>query len=124
MKTLALAASLLAVALAGCTGAADTDAVYQVPPMEGGKYVIQMTNGLKFLPEYVEVPVGATVLWKNMGGAHNVVPRDDAWTPGPVDTGDFEITVTEVMLGEHAYYCQPHEAMGMEGVLRVVPADG
>ena len=36
---------------------------------------------------------------------------------------DFEVTVTEDMIGEHTYYCQPHRGAGMVGTLVVEAAD-
>ncbi len=129
MKAMALIGLLVAVGLAGCT---DTDGpAYEVPPMDDdGNYVIEMgpgTNALAFRPRYAEVPVGATVVWKNMGGVHNVVSGENGndagvWQATPAGDGDFTLEITESMLGVQDYYCEPHWSLGMTAALRVVAA--
>ncbi len=130
MKALALFGLLVAVGFAGCTDGGSS-IEYEVPPMDDdGNYVIEMgpgTNQLAFRPRYAEVPVGATVVWKNMGGSHNVVSGEDGndagvWQAGAVNQEDFVLEITEAMLGEQPYYCAPHWSLGMTGGLKVVAA--
>jgi halocyanin-like protein len=76
-----------------------------------------------FTPPAIEVTTGTTVRWKwtGNGGAHNVVAEDDAFDSGEVESEmgvRFEHTVEEV--GVHEYYCAPHKALGMRGVVEVV----
>lgn len=131
MKAFALVGMLAALGLAGCTDG--NSITYEVPPMDDdGNYVIEMgpgTNQLGFRPRYAEVPVGATVVWKNMGGIHNAVSGEDGkdagvW-PAPTATdGNFVLSITSAMLGEQPYFCTPHWSLGMTGGLKVVePSD-
>jgi plastocyanin len=120
MKALATLALLSFLLLAGCgsPGAGPT-----APPMDAeGRYVIEMTAGNKFSPASAEVPVGATVVWKHMGGApHDVQAEDGSFSSGPMggmSQGDeFEHTFTEA--GTYAYHCHLHEGVSMRGTLTV-----
>ena len=100
---------------------------------EDGAYIVQMgsdSGALKFVPATLTVQVGDTIRWDmNKMAPHNVVFSDDALAEisheqlmfGAGD--DFEVTVTEDMIGEHTYYCQPHRGAGMVGTLMVEAAD-
>ncbi len=79
-------------------------------------------NGLQFAPPAVQVDPGTTVTWEwtGNGGAHNVVAEDDSFRSG--DTVADEGTTFEQTLDEEGvvkYYCNPHQAGGMKGVVAV-----
>lgn len=121
-----LALSVLTLALAGCSGDGGSDDGsddFVTPPQDDqGRYVIEMggDHGNRFSPAEAEVPVGATVVWVNNGGSHNVKSDDDAFPASSVsgDTGEHhEVTFDEE--GTFEYHCNPHESLGMVGTLRV-----
>ena len=77
-------------------------------------------NGLSFGPAAVHVDNGATVVWEwtGQGGNHNVVSEDDVFNSGPAAaSGPFEYTFEED--GVYPYFCAPHKASGMLGVIVV-----
>lgn len=59
---LALSA-LLALLLAGCSGGSSSGVVPQQDSQ--GRYVIHMTDDLRFVPAEARVPLGATIVWVN-----------------------------------------------------------
>ena len=79
------------------------------------------SDGLAFDPLAVTVDIGTTVVWEwtGRGGRHNVVDRDGAFTSEYHDDegATFEYTFEET--GTFAYYCEPHQALGMKGGVRV-----
>jgi len=79
-----------------------------------------------FEPAAIRVDPGTTVQfqWTGEGGSHNVVGEDgtlDSGAPASEPGVNYEVTVEES--GVHRYYCEPHRALGMRGVI-VVPEDG
>ena len=116
-----------AVGVAGCLGG-------------GGPARVSMA-GVQFDPERVSVPVGGTVEWVNEGNVdHTVTAYEDRLPPGAAyfASGGFESEAatredlaagflapgetyahTFETAGEHHYYCIPHEASGMTGVVVV-----
>jgi len=97
---------------------------------------VGMTNTLKFTPQTLTVHVGDTVLWKNGSAlSHTVtdVPKlaskaGDATLPkgakpfnsGYIDPGQ-SYSHTFTVPGTYHYFCIPHEATGMTGVVIVKP---
>jgi halocyanin-like protein len=78
------------------------------------------STGLAFGPAAVHVDNGATVVWEwtGRGGNHNVVSEDDVFNSGPAaPSGPFEYTFEED--GIYPYFCAPHKASGMLGVVVV-----
>ena len=78
------------------------------------------SNGLAFGPAAVHVDNGATVVWEwtGEGGNHNVVSEDDVFNSGaPAASGPFEHTFEED--GIYPYFCVPHKASGMLGIIVV-----
>lgn len=118
MKAL-LAVSLLGLlALAGCAASGP-----QTPAMDDeGRYVIHMTSGNRFSPMVAQVPVGATVIWVNSGGIHDVTATDGSWSsdaeyPERMEKGDtFQRTFDAA--GTVDYRCVLH-APNMKGTLIV-----
>ena len=120
MKTLSIC--LLA---AGCVSSA-TDTVAIVP----GPDEVVVNGSLSFTPANLTVPAGTTVHFRNAGPFNHTVTSgagsktadraglefDAAFPPN----GTFDFTFDEI--GEHPYFCRPHESMGMKGVITVVAA--
>ncbi|MGH8272634.1 MAG: cupredoxin domain-containing protein [Gammaproteobacteria bacterium] len=97
---------------------------------------VGMTNTLKFTPQTITVHVGDTVVWKNGSDlTHTVtdVPKlaskaGDATLPkgaksfnsGYINPGK-SYSHTFTVPGTYHYFCIPHEALGMTGVVIVKP---
>ncbi|MFC6952931.1 halocyanin domain-containing protein [Halorubellus litoreus] len=79
------------------------------------------SDGLAFDPLAVEVDVGTTVVWEwtGRGGRHNVVDRDGAFASEYHDDEGATFSHTFEETGTYAYYCEPHQALGMKGGVRV-----
>lgn len=125
-------AAVLAAAslVAGCTllDARDDD-----------RYVVEMTTGARYDPGGITVPVGATVVWRNMDESPHTATADadvlpdsdrvslpegaDSWHSGDVLTGE-QWTYTFTVPGTYVYACQHHQADGMIGTVTVEPEDG
>jgi plastocyanin len=123
------------VVLAGC-GSKPVAGV--VPPQdEEGRYVISMTSDLKFDPAVAEVPVGATVVWRNVS---DTIVHDVAGYEGdpikedveafssyrqppeglgrPIAPGE-SFNHTFEAGGDWTVWCHTHHEQGMKGVVRV-----
>ncbi|MGZ0746313.1 halocyanin domain-containing protein [Haloparvum sp. AD34] len=82
-------------------------------------------DGLSFDPVAILVDPGTTVVWQwsGQGGQHNVVDQDGAF--------ESELMGEEGHTFEHAfesegtfkYFCNPHKAVGMKGVVAVGSTD-
>lgn len=74
-----------------------------------------------FSPAAVRVSPGTTVTWRwtGKGSAHDVVSTGDAFASERVATEDHTFSHTFEESGTHRYYCTPHRAMGMRGVVVV-----
>lgn len=123
----ARAAAALAVlpVVAGCTVLNATD---------DDRYVVIMTPGSRFNPAGLTIPVGATVVWRNMDvNPHTVTTRVDllddpsrvtvpegaqTWHSGDVMTGE-QWTHTFTLPGTYLYACAHHQASGMIGTITV-----
>ncbi len=79
-------------------------------------------NGLIFEPVVVEVSPGTAILWEwtGRGGQHNVREESGAFESelASSEGTTYERTFDEP--GAVRYYCVPHEAVGMKGVVDVV----
>jgi halocyanin-like protein len=84
-------------------------------------------QGLLFDPPAVLVDFGARIhwTWTGAGGAHNVHNVEDpeplfsSGSPVSDEGAEYSYTFQEGELGVHPYVCQPHEALGMKGVVVV-----
>jgi len=111
--------------------AEETPTETPTPTPDGVDAIVEVgpDASLRFAPESVEVPTGATVRWTWRGNGHNVSPRstpdgaDWSGTSGSetFDAGhSYEHTFDTA--GTYEYACDPHEASGMTGEV-VVASD-
>ena len=74
----------------------------------------------------ITVPVGTTVTWvQNGDNPHTTTSYDGLWDSGLIaggSGGTFSFTFDEP--GTYAYFCRPHEAMGMVGTVTVTGGGG
>ncbi|WP_380678090.1 halocyanin domain-containing protein [Salinigranum sp. GCM10025319] len=79
-------------------------------------------NGLFFDPPAVRVSPGTTVVWEwtGRGGQHNVRERNGAFESELASTEGHTYERTFEESGVVEYFCVPHEAVGMKGVVDVV----
>ncbi len=131
----ASAAFVIVLALAGCTSSPPPGVV---PPQDNqGRYVISMTSSLTFDPDIAQVPVGATVVWRNdsAGIVHDVAGYEgdpieedvEAFSSfrqppdglgRPIAPGE-NFTYTFPSSGDWTTWCHTHHEQGMKGVVRV-----
>jgi len=83
-------------------------------------------QGLQFSPPAIYVEPGTTVTWTWLGngGGHNVQHEADSQVFGQEELIEeaghtYEFTFEESHTGAHQYFCTPHEALGMKGVIAV-----
>jgi glucose/arabinose dehydrogenase/plastocyanin len=83
-------------------------------------------DGLDFIPAEITAAPGDTIRWVNISGSHTVTSGGNCTYDGlyfdqVVDPQNpiFEWTVPDDFSGDLEYYCRPHCAFGMEGVLNV-----
>ncbi|MFB6105937.1 MAG: plastocyanin/azurin family copper-binding protein [Halobacteriaceae archaeon] len=157
LRTLVGTVTVATAGLAGCSGSdgrggetettstttsAGNGGTTTTPADSGGTTtVVEMTDDLDFVPDRVEVSVGDTVRWTNVGVvAHSVtayeddVPSDAAYfASGGFDSesaanraypeggigedGSYEHTFE--VAGTYEYFCIPHESAGMTGTVVV-----
>jgi halocyanin-like protein len=76
-----------------------------------------------FSPPAVQVDAGTTVTWEwtGQGGQHNVVAEEGADFESDLTAeSGFTFEQTFDSTGVVKYFCRPHEALGMKGVVEVV----
>jgi plastocyanin len=75
-----------------------------------------------FSPSELVITAGSTVRWVNqVNDSHTITPQGhEEWETAVVSqAGDtFEHTFDEA--GEFSYFCEPHLAVGMTGIVRVI----
>ncbi len=112
--------TLLAVAILGLvTGCGESD-----PPTAPQTGTVEVTlRADAFSPSQVTVEAGTTIRWVNGGDVvHTITPDGhEEWTRAVLESeGEvFEHTFHEP--GDYPYICEPHQALGMVGTIRVVP---
>lgn len=133
----------VAVAVAGAAGSGAAQ--------EGTSHTVEMTDGLTFEPAEIIVAPGDTVVWENVGSVgHTVTAYEDDipdgaeyWASGGFDSesaarggyppdgdipGGESYQHTFETVGDHEYFCIPHEGAGMTGTVVVqeggAPAEG
>jgi plastocyanin len=80
--------------------------------------------GTSFSPADVSIAPGTTVRWVNGDGqAHTVTPNNSGqtgvWARQASSTSGAIFLHTFSGAGEYGYHCEPHQAQGMTGVVRV-----
>lgn len=120
----------LAAGTAGCSGNGGT-----------GQNTVEMTDDLVFDPKTLEVSVGTTVTWTNVGSVGHTVTARDGGIPEEAEyfaSGGFDSESaarddmsegliredesyehTFEVAGTYDYVCIPHESAGMTGTVRV-----
>jgi plastocyanin len=79
-----------------------------------------MVANTAFSDADVTIAPGTTVRWIWVNGAHTVTPDGHAeWTDADLDSPGDTLLHTFNTIGEFAYFCQPHQAFGMTGIIRV-----
>lgn len=109
---------LLAIALllAGCAKPSEGSVPEQD---EQGRYVIHMTANNRFTPAEAKVPVGATVIWVNDAGVHDVTAHDDSFRSPRTMTAGRTYQHTFAAEGDYEYHCDLHSSAGMTGTIHV-----
>lgn len=82
-------------------------------------------TGLTFDPAEITIDVGDTVTWVHTTGSHTVTSGTGAAAPDAGDLFDMALTSGSVShtftaAGDVPYFCRPHEAFGMTGLVHVV----
>lgn len=72
-------------------------------------------------PAALKVSKGTTVKfeWTGQGAQHNVVDQDGAFESDLYQKAGVHFEHTFSSTGTYKYFCQPHEALGMKGVIVV-----
>lgn len=74
-----------------------------------------------FGPAAIRVDTGTTVVWKwtGEGGSHNVAAENGNWASETTDEAGHTFERTFEEAGTYKYKCEPHESLGMKGVVVV-----
>lgn len=138
-----LSAILLVAGMGGpFVGAYDAQAIYHrggaaqstQPAAVGKVVVVDMNDALRFAPDEIQIKVGDTVEWRNVGAFPHTVTADPqlainranvalpkgvkAFNSGRLDRSQtFRYTFAKA--GEYKYFCIPHEGAGMLGKIVV-----
>jgi plastocyanin len=105
-------------------------ALFLGPPVRAAETVTMGSdskpNDFKFFPAEITVPVGTTVVWRNLSDIpHDATARDNSFGSDQLAKGqDFSFTFKTP--GEIPYYCSVsgHEDAGMTGVIKVTGGGG
>ena len=82
------------------------------------EYIVVMEK-MKFKPSTVEIELGDVVNFVNKDKSlHNVVIKKLKFKSKMLKKGDW-VSITPNKKGDFDYYCQPHKAMGMKGLIKV-----
>ena len=142
-----LAGAVSLVLLAGCGGGDSVDASATattrfsegMEQLQGGiqrgmPATVTLTDGQQFDPPRVTVPVGTSVLWRNVSAVQHTVTADPAGAQtasnihlpsGAEPFGSESLTQGQtfaqqlMVTGEYRYVCRTHEGSGMVGIITV-----
>ena len=79
-----------------------------------------MASGTSFSPNDVTISPGTTVRWVKGTSTHTVTPTGHSqWTAVILDQPNEEFEHTFTTAGTFNYVCEPHQSLGMTGVVRV-----
>lgn len=72
-----------------------------------------------FAPPAIRIGPGTTIMWKwtGEGGSHNVVEQDGSFESKLSAKKGYTFEYTFKNKGTYKYFCSPHKAMGMKGVV-------
>jgi len=126
------------------TTAAVAPVTTDAPAATGTTHEVQMVlegSAYKYIPENLTVKAGDKVVFKNAsGGPHNVQFEADKLPAGAAAVLDaamvdrmgpvagpllaepdatYEVSFAGAPVGAYPYFCLPHQAMGMKGVITV-----
>jgi plastocyanin len=90
----------------------------------GGSETVELTGENEFAPAELFIAPGTTVTFEWTSDGHNIVvdsqPDDSDWEGHePIENEGFTHEHTFETLGEYAYFCAPHQSLGMEGTITV-----
>lgn len=120
--TLLLLALLAPFSACGGDGGSESPTDPETPGgNEDQTVVITLTSDLRFSPSDVTISTGTTVRWVNAGNVDHTVTPDghSEWTEWQTGLEGETFEHTFDAQGTFAFYCVPHRALGMTGVIRV-----
>lgn len=95
----------------------------------GTVHEVQMLNrhpeeneSMVFYPDIIEAQPGDTIRFVSVDNGHNAVSYDDMLPDGAEEFKTRINKDTEIVVeadGAYGYYCQPHKALGMVGLILV-----
>lgn len=105
-------------------------------PRDDDRYLVEITNQARFDPADLTIPVGSTVVWRNMDEIRHTATGDpdalgdpfrvqlpdgaEPWDSGDLTTGE-RWTHTFSVPGTYVYACRYHQEHGMVGTVTVEP---
>lgn len=103
------------------TAGAEASVGFTLAPIPGAQVVEVDLTGTSFVPADITIAVGTTVRWiYRSGGPHTVTPDGHTrWNEVSLTTAGQTFEHTFTTAGVFNYYCSPHRAAGMTGVVRV-----
>ena len=103
------------------TTGAEASVGFTLAPVPGAEIREVELSGTSFVPADITVAVGTTVRWiYRSGGPHTVTPDGHTrWTEATLTSPGQTFEHTFTTAGVFNYYCSPHRAGGMTGVVRV-----
>ena len=88
-------------------------------------YVVEVSSNI-FTPNHLDIEIGQSVQWINIGGYHNVDGRIETYTDNPESfysggpsTDAWTFSYTFSIEGTYDYECTPHASIGMIGSITV-----
>ncbi len=84
-------------------------------------HVVELTGNNTFSPSSLTVETGSTVRWVNVTTTFHTVTPDghSEWTRTETQAIETVLEVTFDTAGTFEYFCEPHQAVGMEGEIIV-----
>lgn len=120
-----VATVMIGALAAGCT---------LLDAIDDDRYSVTMTDGSRYEPTVLTVPVGATVVWRNLAERPHTATADpdllddpsrvslpdgaEPWDSGDILTGE-QWAYTFTRPGTYIYGCQYHQGDGMIGTVTV-----
>jgi plastocyanin len=103
------------------TAGATADVDFELVDNNAGEVVEITLSGTSFSPADVTISPGTTVRWINGDGVDHTVTPDghNEWSSASLGTQGAVFEHTFDNTGEFPYYCIPHQAQGMTGIIRV-----